>query len=105
MIIHTLIYSLPDAMPQSDHDQFFSEIGAIMMDQGHASSFEHSPHLALAADAYAPVFVATDTAQIVFTDLDAVAAASALPALRDFIGRWQARFPYRVVWANTELVL
>jgi hypothetical protein len=41
-------------------------------------------------------------AQFDFADLGALAAASALPALREFVGRWQARFPYQFVWANYE---
>jgi len=105
MIIHTLVFSFPDAMPQSDRDQFFREIGAVMVDEGHASKFEHLPHLPLPADAHAPVFAATDVAQIAFADLDAVDAAFGLPALHEFMGRWQSRFPYKLVWANTEPAL
>ena len=30
MIIHTLVFSFPDAMTQSDRDQFFAEIGAVI---------------------------------------------------------------------------
>jgi hypothetical protein len=102
MITHTLIYSFPAAMGEQDREQFFDEIEALMRGDGHAIKFEHQPHLSLAADEYAPVFAATDVAEIVFADLDAVAAASALPALQEFVGRWQARFPYKLVWANYE---
>ena len=79
MITHTLIYSFPPAMTEQDRKQF--------------------------SDEHAPVFAATDVAQIAFADLDAVAAASALPALRDLIARWQARFSYKLVWANHEPAL
>jgi hypothetical protein len=102
MITHTLIYSFPPAMTEQDRKQFFDEVGAIMLGEGNAGRFEHRPHLALPSDEYAPVFAATDLAHITFADLDAVAAASALPALHDLIARWQARFPYKVVWANHE---
>jgi hypothetical protein len=105
MIIHTLVFSFPHAMTQADRDQFFSEIAAVMVDEAHASKFEHRPHLPLPADAHAPVFAATDLAQIAFADLNAVGAAFALPALHEFMGRWQGRFPYKVVWANTEPAL
>jgi hypothetical protein len=105
MVIHTLIYSFPSAMTEQDRKQFFSELEALMLDEGHASAFELRPHLRLPADQHAPVFAATDVAQIAFPDLDAVGAASALPALNEFIGRWQARFPYQLVWANHEPAL
>jgi hypothetical protein len=102
MITHTLIYSFPPGLTDQDRRQFFDEIGAMMLGAGNASKFEHRPHLRLPADEQAPVFAATDVAQFDFADLDAVAAASALPALHEFIGRWQARFPYKLVWANHE---
>jgi hypothetical protein len=105
MITHTLIYSFPPAMTGQDRQQFFDEIGAIMLGEGNASKFERRPHLPLPADEHAPVFAATDIAQIAFADLDAVGAASALPALHELMGRWQARFPYKVVWANHEPAL
>ena len=96
MITHTLIYSFPPAMTDQDRGQFFDELGAIMLGAGQA-------HLSLPANEHAPVFAATDIAQIDFADLDAVAAASALPALYELIGTWQARFPYKLVWANHQL--
>jgi hypothetical protein len=105
MVIHTLIFSFPSAMPEQDRKQFFEEIEALMLDEGHASKFEYRPHLPLPADQHSPVFAATDVAQIAFPDLDTVGAASALPALEQFIGRWQARFPYKLVWANHEPAL
>jgi hypothetical protein len=104
MVIHTLVFSFPSAMTEQDREQFFGEVKAIMLDGG-AQKFEHRAHLPLPADARASVFVASAIAQISFPDLDAVAAASALPALGEFIGRWQARFPYQHVWANHEPAL
>ena len=104
MVIHTLVFSFQPAMAEQDREEFFREISAVMLDGG-AQKFEHRPHLPLPADAHAPVFVASAVAQISFPDLDAVAAAFALPALREFMGRWQERFPYEVVWVNHEPAL
>lgn len=105
MIIHTLIYSFPDAMTGQDREQFFSEVEGIMLGEGSAIKFAHRPHLPLAYDAHAPVFAATDIAQIAFDSLEAIEDVNALPALREFIGRWQARFPYKLIWANHESLL
>ena len=102
MITHTLIYSFPPAMTEQDRKQYFDEVGAILLGEGKASAFQHWAHQPLPGGDHAPVFTATDVAQFDFADLDAVAAASALPALREFIGRWQARFPFKVVFANHE---
>jgi hypothetical protein len=102
MIMHTMIYSFPPAMTEPDRKQFFDEIGAMMLGEGKASKFQHWTHRPLPGGDHAPLFTATDLAQFDFADLDALAAASALPALREFISRWQARFPYQLVWANHE---
>ena len=102
MITHTLLYSFPTAMSQSDRNQFFREVGRIMLGTAHAATFERWPHLPLPADAHAPVFAATDVLQVGFPHLDTLAAASALPAMHQFMARWQERFPYQVVWVNHE---
>ena len=104
MTIHTLVFSLSPDMTVQDREKFFAEMGSVMLNGG-AQKFEHRPHLPLPADAHAPVFVASAVAQVSFADLDAVAAAFALPALREFMGRWQERFPYKVVWVNHETML
>jgi hypothetical protein len=105
MIIHTLIYSFPAEMPEQDCAQFFNELESLSQGDGGATNFSYQRHLATPNDEYAPVFAATDVAQIGFADLDAVQKMSALPALADFIARWQKRFPYRLVWANHESLL
>jgi hypothetical protein len=104
MTIHTLVLSLSPDMTVQDREKFFAEMESVMLNGG-ARKFEHRPHLPLPADDHAPVFKATDVVQISFADLDAVAAAFALPALREFMGTWQGRFPYKVVWVNHEPAL
>jgi hypothetical protein len=104
MTIHTLIFSFPDNMTQQDQDEFFSEIAPVMLASG-AEKFEHRPHQGLPADEHAPVFIASAIAQIQYPDLDTIAAAFRDPALGEFMGKWQGRFPYKVVWANHEPVL
>lgn len=98
----TAIFSFPAAMTKQDREQFFSEIGPMFIEHGKADRFERQPHQPTPADEYAPVFAADDIARASFPDLDTVAAALASPAHDEFVGRWQSRFPYKVVWANHE---
>jgi hypothetical protein len=100
MITHTLVFSFAAEMSTEERDRFFSEIRPLLVDRGGAVKFEHHAHLPAAEDAHAPVFVASAIAQVQFSDLDQLAAASALPELETLIGRWQSRYPYKVVWVN-----
>jgi hypothetical protein len=102
VIIHTLIYSFSPAMTAADHEEFFREVAGIMLGEGQAVTVEHRIHLPLPTDEHAPVFSATAVAQVTFPNLEALAETSALPSMRTFVGHWQTRFPYRVVWANHE---
>lgn len=102
MIIHTLVYSFPAEMTDNDRDEFFHEVASIMLNRGHAQKVEYRPHLRLPADDHAPVFIASDISQVTFPDLDALAATSALPAMHEFMAKWQQRYPYQVVWVNHE---
>jgi hypothetical protein len=100
MITHTLVFSFPAEMSVEERDQFFTDIRQLLVDRGGAAKFEHHAHLPAAEDEHAPVFVASAIAQVQFSDLAQLAAASALPELEALIGRWQSRYPYKVVWTN-----
>ncbi len=105
MTIHTLVFSFSAEMTEQDREQCLSEMKSVMLDSGHAQRFAYRPHLPIPPDQYAPVFVASDIAQIEFADLNAIAAAFALPELEETIRRWQQKFPYKVVWVNHDPVL
>ncbi|MGH3260457.1 MAG: hypothetical protein ACRDNS_00535, partial [Trebonia sp.] len=53
-------------------------------------------------DDHSPVFAASAIVQIGYADLDALNASFTTPGLEEFIQRWQARYPYKPVWANHE---
>jgi hypothetical protein len=105
MIIHTLIYSFPAEMPEQDRTRFFEELESLSLGDGGATQIGYQRHLPTPNDEHAPIFGATDVAQISFADLDAVQKMSDLPALADFITRWQQKFPYKLVWVNHESLL
>ena len=103
MIIHTLVFSFDPAMTEEDRKQYFDELRQIVEESGFARGFEYRDHIALPPmDEHAPVFIASALAQIALPDLNAVGALGSAKPLQEFMGRWQARYPYKVVWVNTE---
>jgi hypothetical protein len=102
MISHTMILSFDSAIPDADLDRYLKDMENLMMDSGHVQTFTARRHIRVPADDYAPVFAASAIVQLGLADLDALNAAFTLPGLEEFIGHWQSRFPYKVVWANHE---
>jgi hypothetical protein len=74
----------------------------LLQDSGLIQTFAARRHLRVPADDRSPVFTATAIVQLGLADLDALNASFTTPGLEEFIGRWQARYPYQVVWANHE---
>jgi hypothetical protein len=102
MISHTMIVSFDSAIPDADLDQYLKDMESLMLDSGQVQTFTARRHLRVPGDDHAPVFVASAIVQLGVADLAALNAAFTLPGLEEFIGRWQSRFPYKVVWANHE---
>ncbi|WP_202237130.1 hypothetical protein [Actinacidiphila reveromycinica] len=102
MIQHTMIVSFTDPVPDADLDQFLSDMENVMRASGHLQSFSAQRHIRVPADDHSPVFVATAIVQFGLADVDALNAAFEVPGVEELIGRWQARHPYKVVWANHE---
>lgn len=105
MVMHTLIFSFPEQMSQADRDQFFREGSALVLGSRLAESYEHKRHIPVTSDAAAstsPVFAASGVARIRCASLEAMRELFAYPPLGEFVRRWQSRFPYQVVSANTE---
>jgi hypothetical protein len=102
MVIHTMMVSFDSAIPDADLDQYLKDMESLMTDSGQVQSFATRRHIRVPADDHAPGFVPTVIVQLQLADLDALNAAYTVPGLEDFIGRWQSRYPYQVVWANHE---
>jgi hypothetical protein len=102
MVTHTLIFSFLEEMSEMDRAQFFSEASAVILGSGLAESYQQRRHIPLPGDANSPVFVASAMAQVRCADLDAIQKLFTHPPLGEFVQRWQAKFPYQVVWVNTE---
>ncbi len=103
MIIHHNVFSFDPAMTEAETKQFFDEMQQVVEGSGLATSFTHQPHLPIPPmDAHSPVFTVSAVAEIAVPDLDAVGSLANDPSLGEFIGRWQARRPYKVVWYNTQ---
>lgn len=102
MINHTMIVSFADTVPDTEIDQFLKEMEQLMRDSGLIQTFTGRRHIRVPADDHSPVFAASAIVQIGLADTDALNASFTVPGVEEFIGRWQSRYPYKVVWANHE---
>ncbi|MFJ8752690.1 hypothetical protein ACIREO_25645 [Streptomyces sp. NPDC102441] len=102
MIHHTMIVSFTDPVPDADLDQFLKDIEKLMRDSGTIRTYAARRHIRVPADDHSPVFAATAVVQFGFADLDALNASFTAPGAEALIQRWQAQFPYKVVWVNHE---
>ncbi|MBC2876907.1 MULTISPECIES: hypothetical protein [Streptomyces] len=102
MIIHTLVFSFSDSMPEAERNQFFAEMDDVILKSGLAEKIDHKPHLRLPDDDYAPVFVSSAIAEISVQDLPTLQKLTVWPQLNEFREKWQAKYPYKVIWTNHE---
>lgn len=102
MIHHTMIVSFTDSIPAAELDQFLKDIEQVMRDSGQIQTFAASRHIRVPAEDHSPMPTATAIVQIALADLDALNASFTTPGLEEVIQHWQARHPYKVVWANHE---
>jgi hypothetical protein len=102
MITHTMILSFAETVPDVDLDRFLGEMEELMRDSGLVQTFATRRHIRVPADDHSPVFAASAIVQIGFADVGALNASFVVPGVEEFIGRWQSRYPYKVVWANHE---
>ncbi|MFE0171393.1 hypothetical protein ACFWZ2_03685 [Streptomyces sp. NPDC059002] len=102
MIIHTLVFSFSDEMPDAERDQFFVEMTEVILGSGLAEKIDHKPHFRLPDDDYAPVFVSSAIAEISCKDLPTLQKLTGYPELGKFRDKWQAKYPYKVIWVNHE---
>lgn len=102
MIHHTMIVSFTNPVPDAELDQFLKDIEQVVSDSGQIRTSSTERHIRMPADDHSPVFAATAIVQFGFADLDALNASFTTPGVEELIQRWQARYPYKVVWANHE---
>ncbi|MCA1220918.1 hypothetical protein [Streptomyces sp. 8L] len=102
MIKHTMIVSFDQPLPDTELDQYLADIERVLLDTGLVQSFAARRHLPIPGEEAIPALIATVIVQIALADTDALAKAFGAPGLHEVIGRWQARHPYKVAWANHE---
>ncbi len=81
-------------------DQFLKHIEKLMRDSGSVQTYAAQRHIRIPADDHSPVFTATAIVRFGVADVETLNATFALPGLEEHIQSWQARHPYKVVWAN-----
>lgn len=102
MIHHTMIVAFDSPIPASELEQYLKEFEELVTASGLIETCVVRPHLRVPGDDHAPVAVADAIVQLGVSDLDALEASFAMPGVGEFIGRWQARHPYKAIWANHE---
>ncbi|MFK0171493.1 hypothetical protein ACIQU5_22100 [Streptomyces sp. NPDC090306] len=102
MIQHTMIVAFDEPIPSDELDEYLKGLEELTMGTGGFQSFAARHHLRVPVDDHAPVAVASAVVQFGVTDLDALNASFSLPGIGEFIDGWQARRPYKVIWANHE---
>ncbi|MGW7531608.1 hypothetical protein [Amycolatopsis sp. NPDC054798] len=102
MITHTMIVSFEKPVPDSELDQYLTDIKQAMLATGFAESVETRKHLPIPGEDAIPALIATAIVQVTVADLDTLAKSFTAPELHAVIDRWQARHSYRVAWANHE---
>ncbi|MFE2373721.1 hypothetical protein [Streptomyces sp. NPDC059398] len=102
MIHHTTIVAFDNPIPTSDLDEYLTEFEELVRGSGVVESVTTRHHIRVPGDDHAPVAVASAVVQMRLTGLDALNAVYALPGAVDLIKRWQARHPYKAIWANHE---
>ncbi|MBP0461682.1 hypothetical protein [Streptomyces montanisoli] len=102
MINHTMIVSFDQTPPEADLDQYLTDIERAMLDSGLVRSVTARRHIAVPGEEAIPALIATVIVQVAVDGTESLAKAFSAPALHEVIGRWQARHPYKVAWANHE---
>lgn len=102
MIHHTMIVAFDRPIPPSELEQYLKEFEELVTGSGLVDSCAVRPHLRVPGDDHAPVAVADAIVRLGVADLDALNASFAMPGVGEFVARWQARHPYKAIWANHE---
>ncbi|MEK8171978.1 hypothetical protein NKH77_29400 [Streptomyces sp. M19] len=102
MINHTMLVSFDQPLPTAELDQYLADIERVMLDSGCVQSFVARRHLPIPGEEAIPALIATVIVQATVTDIEALTKAFTDPGTHEVIDRWQARYPYKVAWANHE---
>jgi hypothetical protein len=102
MINHTMIVSFDRALPEEELDRYLSDIEQVMLESGLVQSAVTRRHIPIPGEETIPALIGTAIVQFAVADAETLAKAFAAPGVHEVIDRWQARYPYRVAWANHE---
>ncbi len=100
MINHTMLVSFTGPIPDEQLDQFLSDIEKASFATGVLQTFAAQRHIPIPGEEEIPALIATAIVQFGVADEAALAALFASPAATEVIHTWQARYPYKVGWAN-----
>ncbi|GAA2603023.1 hypothetical protein GCM10009863_15640 [Streptomyces axinellae] len=99
-----MIVSFDQPLPDTALDQYLADIKRVMLDSGLVESAVASRHLPVPGEEAIPALVASAIVRFTVADTDTLAKAFTAPGLHEVIQGWQARHPYKVAWANHEVL-
>ncbi|MFG3289163.1 hypothetical protein ACGF3G_10215 [Streptomyces sp. NPDC048179] len=102
MIAHTMIVSFDQPVPDAELDQYLTDIEKVLNDSGVALSVTSRRHIPVPGEEHIPALIATAILQVNVADFEALGQAFAAPGVDKIIDFWQARYPYKVAFANHE---
>ena len=105
MINHTMIVSFEQPLPDTELDQYLTDIERVMLDSGFVQSVVARRHIPIPGEEAIPALIATAIVQVTVADIDALAKGFSAPGMHEVIDRWQSRHPYKVAWANHEALV
>ncbi len=105
MINHTMIVSFDQPLADAELDQYLADIERVLLDSGLVRSVATRRHISIPGEEAIPALIATAIVQATVADTEALAKAFAAPGMHEVIDRWQSRHPYKVAWANHEVLV
>lgn len=102
MVNHTMIVSFENPVPDTELDQYLTDIERVMRDSGLVQTVTTARHIAIPGEEAIPALIASAIIQLTVADTDTLKKALAAPGAHDVIEYWQSRHPYKVAWANHE---
>ena len=104
MINHTMIVSFDEPLPEAELDQYLADIERALLDTGFARSVVTRRHIPIPGEEAIPALIASVIVQVAVADIDALGKAFTAPGIGEVMDRWRSRHPYKVGWANHELL-
>jgi hypothetical protein len=105
MINHTMIVSFDQPLADAELDQYLADIERVLLDSGLVRSVATRRHISIPGEEAIPALIATAIVHVAVAENPFASKAFTAPGMHEVIDRWQSRHPYKVAWANHEVLV